>query len=63
MIEDDERLEREAAAQERERRDKMFCTPCGRWVTPIRSAPAAPPMCPRCRSGRVRPPARGEVPG
>lgn len=41
-------------------KDKMFCTPCGKWITPIRSGPSAPPMCPNCRSGRVRPPARGE---
>jgi hypothetical protein len=39
---------------------RFWCTPCQKWVEPLRSSPNAPPMCPRCRSGRVRPPMRGE---
>lgn len=38
---------------------KFWCTPCQKWVIPVLGSQIGP-MCPRCRSGKVRPPTRGE---
>lgn len=48
----------EAAAQLPEA-GVWWCTPCQRWVVPIRGSQIGA-RCPNCGSGRIRPPRQGE---